>query len=209
FSFSLLPLPLRPERSLRKRSCRSRSGPTSTRTSSVRRVGARLTAVAWRFSPNRGLTSYRYRCVVGSNPRTYSSVGSTNDGAPQPWRLFEPCTSASMPVSGLAIPSEIVARSGSFSACDTSETRKLRLVDQGPSQLLRPAIVLSCDRRQWRTDDGAVLSRFCIAAASVGSVVLLEGSKMNARSSLYPSPFTSPDTIGVKGFPDWKRPNAV
>src|SRR5581483_5935513 len=98
-----------------------------------------------------------------------------------PCRLFEPCTSASMPVRGLAMPSDTVARSGIFIAFETSEMRRLSDVDHGPSQLLRPAIVLSCLSRHSRTDFGAEVRRFCIAAASAGSLVF-DGSKMNARS---------------------------
>src|SRR6476646_10958990 len=103
--------------------------------------------------------SYLYVFVVGSKPRTKSRLGSTNAGAPQPCRLFEPWTSASMPVSGFAMPSEMVARSGSLSACDTSDTRKLIDVDQGPSQLFFPAIVPSWDLRQSRAELGAVDKR--------------------------------------------------
>src|SRR5579875_3348590 len=97
--------------------------------------------------------------------------------------LFEPCTSASRPVSGFARPSDTVARSGIFTACDTSEMRRLSVVYHGASQLLRPAIVLSCFSRQSFTELGAVARSDFIAAAMFGSVALF-GSKMNARSLL-------------------------
>ena len=78
-----------------------------------------------------------------------------------------------MPVSGFAIPSVIVARSGIFSACETSDMRRLKAADHGPSQLFRPAIVPNCLFKQSRTELGAVVSRFFIAAANAGSVGLL------------------------------------
>ncbi len=140
-------------------------------------VGASNVAVACRFAPKRGFTVYWYCCVAGSKPCTKSSVGSANDGAPHPCRLFEPWMSASSPVSGFAMPSEIVARSGTtLIACDTSETRRLSVVYHGPWQLLRPAIVPSCFSRHDFTELGAPVSRLCIPADSAESAATFDGS---------------------------------
>src|SRR4051812_22430026 len=105
------------------------------------------------------------------------------------------------------MPIEIVARSGILSACETSATRKLKLVDHGPSQLLRPAMVPNCLSRHSRTELGAPLSKLESPFRSVESEAALSvaGLKTKARSLLYPSPFTSPCAIGVNGLPDCTR----
>src|ERR1043166_3290113 len=119
-----------------------------------------------RLAPNRGFTSYLYICVVGSKPRTYSSVGSTDAGAPHPCRLFEPCSSASRPVSGLLIPMEIVARSGSFPAPGVMAMRPAIDIDHGPSQLPRPAMKPICFVRQLRTELDELAIRLFMPATS-------------------------------------------
>src|SRR5215831_3907806 len=74
--------------------------------------------------------------------------------------------------------------------------------DHAPTQLFRPATLPTCFWRHERAHDGAFL-RSCAMLADVVSGP--EGEKMNARSFEYPSPFTSPATIGVKGVPDCIR----
>src|SRR6185312_16452818 len=146
-------------------------------------------------------------CLTGSNPRTYSSVGSARLNWPQPRRLL-PWSSWSRPASTLdPISENVILRcrlkpSGRKFICMSSDGV------QGPRQLLRPATVPSCDVRQSRTLDGELAINSFIAEASAGSAVVA-GLNMNARSLCEPSPLMSPDTIGVNGAPELRRAFAV
>jgi hypothetical protein len=83
-------------------------------------------------------------------------------------QVVEPCTSASMPWSGFAMPSEIVA-DRQLERCDTSDTRKLIDVDHGPrSCSCRRSCRVAC-RDNCATELGAVDSRTRMAAETAGS----------------------------------------
>src|SRR6516162_3127674 len=82
-------------------------------------------------------------------------------------------------------------------------------VVQGPKQLFLAAISPSCEARQSRMREGPVVSSECMAAATVGFTPAFDGLKTKARSSLEPSPLTSPFTIGVYGAPESNCATAV
>src|SRR4051812_39470235 len=74
----------------------------------------------------------------------------------------------------------------------------------GPSQLFRAATRLTWRVRQSRTSRGDPSSSDFIDDASDASAVCT-GSNTNARSfDAYPSPFTSPEIVGVYGKPEKK-----
>src|SRR5688572_23639439 len=76
---------------------------------------------------------------------------------------------------------------------------------QGPRQLFGAAIFPIWRSRQLRVDPGEP-SISCLISAAIVGFEAASGEKMNARSLLYPSPFTSPETIGVKADPERNDP---
>src|SRR5262249_26851153 len=83
----------------------------------------------------------------------------------------------------------------------TNERPRVALVVHGPKQLLGAAMRPSWPERQSRADFDPFASSACIPLAIAVSVVA-DGANRNARSLRLPSPFTSPDTIGVNRVPD-------
>src|SRR6476620_5829909 len=125
-------------------------GPRSYLTDAVSVAGLRSTRNCGRIAPNRWFTSYEYRRVSGSNPRTYRSDWSGEMFWPQPRRLPEPLISRSAAPSGLEIENETAARCGMRNFALSSVMFSDAFVVHGPRQLFRLAILPICFCRHSR-----------------------------------------------------------
>src|SRR5438552_11939020 len=110
--------------------------PSCILASSVTRNGLRVPVLDRRVSPKRELTSYLYRFVVGSKPRTVSSDGSEKPDCPHPCSFELPCSSSSSPAGKFVSDKLSVTRFCIPSFSGLSVTTALVVAVHGPSQLL-------------------------------------------------------------------------